>query len=154
MKRPTTTTPTPAASSDSSEKLASATAAAPNKPPTGSVVKNEHVLPSLRGNDFEARVAAIKKSLEGWGPGLGQNLDPGDKVTFTVGAETFTPVPYFSFTVGPFAATVSLRKDEGVEDMVMRVYKFLIGMFEIEFDMKNYQNAQRIGEAGKYKKVS
>lgn len=89
-----------------------------------------------------------KLEQQGWGPGLGQNFDAGDKFTFTFGAESFSPVAYNSFTVGPFSATVTVRKGEGVEDVYLRAYQILQQIFEVEFKLKRKQYFQHLGESG------
>ena len=39
-------------------------------------------------------------------------LDDGDEVTFTVGAETFSPIRFHTFTVGPVQVKTRLRPRE------------------------------------------
>lgn len=90
----------------------------------------------------------IHMEQQGWGPGLGQNLDPGDKFTFTMGHESYSPVPYNSYSVGPFSVVITIRKGEGLEDAYLRAYQFLAQVFQIDFEIKRKQFFQRLGESG------
>lgn len=95
--------------------------------------------------------AKVKFSDTGWGPELGSVLDPGDKFTFTKGAETFCPVPYNSFTVGPFSTTVTVRKGESMEEVYVRAYRFLMQVFEADFEIQKKQFWERLAESGENK---
>ncbi len=97
---------------------------------------------------FPSEAPKPKFDQQGWGPGLGQNLDPGDKLTITLGQESFAPVAYNSFTVGPYSTTVTVRKGEGVEDAYLRAYQILSQIFEVEFKLKRKQYFQHLGESG------
>lgn len=97
---------------------------------------------------FPAELPTPKADQKGWAANLGGNLDPGDKLTVTLGAETFAPVAYNSFTVGPFSTTVTVREGEGVEDAYMRAHHILSQLFEVEFKLKRKQYFQHLGESG------
>lgn len=92
----------------------------------------------------------IKFTNNGWGPGLGQMLDVGDKFTFTRGAETYTPVSYFPYTVGPFSVTITLREGEGLDEFCLRAQRFLNTVFEAEFEIQSKQWVERMGDSGKH----
>lgn len=62
-------------------------------------------------------------------------MDP-QEVTVTWGAETFRPVPYYSFTVGPFTTTTVQRFGEKVEDTVKRAHKALSEHADLIFAAK------------------
>lgn len=47
-------------------------------------------------------------------------MEAGDTVTLTRGAESFSPLEYQSFDVGPFAVTVRLRDGESHDCAVAR----------------------------------
>lgn len=87
----------------------------------------------------------------GWGPGLGQDLDEGDRVVLSSGRERYEVVPGnpgSGFEVGPVSVSVKLRSGEGVRDLFMRGHRVLDAAFEAEFALKRMQFWDRLGEAG------
>lgn len=148
MKRPTPKTASSETSS-ASEPLKITNVA----PPT-----NEDVISKSRvdGSSLDLQPAellerVLKKIIEtseGWGPGLGLNADPGDKFTFTIGQETFSPIPYHTFVVGPFMAQLTLRKGEDLAMLAKRAYLYLAVVFEADFEIKKNQFWKRVAEAG------
>ncbi len=90
----------------------------------------------------------LKLQQQGWGPGLGQNMDVGDAYVYTVGKETFFPVKCQGYEVGPIQVTVHLREGEGLEDMVKRAAQFANQVWEAEFSIKKKQFFQRLAESG------
>lgn len=121
-------------------------------PEGGVVIKNAAPLEPQTSSGLldhaKAQAETIRMNSEGWGPGLGLNVDPGDKLTFTIGAETYAPVPYNTFTVGPFSATVTVRKGEDLAETYMRAYRFLATVFEAELVLKKKHFWDRMAEAG------
>ncbi len=87
-------------------------------------------------------------SGEGWASELNDLMGEGDKVTYTMGQESFAPVSYNSFTVGPFSATTTIRKGETGEDAYYRCFKYLIQVFEVEFKLKKKMYFEHLGESG------
>lgn len=119
--------------------------------PTGKAEENLSPLNDAKARiqkGFSQLVDNVKIEQDGWGPGLGQMLDPGDTFTFTKGAETYCPVPYFPFTVGPFSVTIKLRSGEGLEEFVGRAQRFLATIFEAEFELQKKQWVERMAESG------
>jgi hypothetical protein len=143
MKRHNPTPTTKPTSSENSE---------PKKEPT-TVVNNTTVHvhqapPQPKDAADRAKAYEFVFNQQGWGPGLGQNLDAGDKLTFTFGAETHTPIPYHSFTCGPFSHVATVRKGEGIEDIAKRAYQVLAQLFEADFEIKKKQVLDRVAEVG------
>jgi len=64
-----------------------------------------------------------------------------------MGAETFSPVQYHPFTVGPFSATTTIRPGETVKQATLRVYALLEILFRHDFDMKARGHNARCHEA-------
>jgi len=64
------------------------------------------------------------------------SLDAGDSVTFTVGKETFCPVKFHAFEVGPFSATVRVRDGEDPLRAIARARDAAQGMFDAEYQAK------------------
>ena len=91
--------------------------------------------------------AAPRFEQKGWGPGLGQDLDEGDKITVTAGAERYTPVLNNGFDVGPVSVTVTLRQGEGIDEFFLRAHRFLDVAFEAEFALKRRQFWARLNES-------
>ncbi len=74
---------------------------------------------------------------------------PGDQLTITLGQELYSPVKYFTFTVGPFAATVTVRPDESGADAAMRCYRVLLELNESEFNIAWQRHRDRIAKMPK-----
>jgi len=74
-------------------------------------------------------------------------LRPGDTLTVVIGAETYYPVKFNGFTVGPLSATTVIRPDEKAGDAYSRVHRYLSVLFETELQIKRQQFKARLGEA-------
>ena len=63
------------------------------------------------------------------------NLFPGEELTVTVGASTYSPVSFNTFSVGPFTARVTIQPDETVEDAYVRATHELLAIEQAEYEM-------------------
>jgi len=50
----------------------------------------------------------------------------GDEITVTVGAQTFSPVRYNSFTVGPFSMKTIVKENETLDEAFARAHGWLM----------------------------
>lgn len=62
--------------------------------------------------------------------------DPGDFVTVTIGKESFCPVKYNGFDVGPIAVSVTVREGETHAGAYRRARLAASVLFEAEFDLR------------------
>ncbi len=77
-------------------------------------------------------------------------LNIGDAITITLGAETFSPVKYFTFTVGPISGTTIVMPGESSDEAYLRLSSNLLAMFECEFATKCEQFLDRLRDVVKY----
>lgn len=64
------------------------------------------------------------------------DLDVGDVLEVTVGKETFSPVKYHTFDVGPVTVRGSVRDGEDALTAYMRLYESALVLFSTEFELK------------------
>lgn len=64
------------------------------------------------------------------------DLDVGDVLEVTVGKETFSPVKYHTFDVGPVTVRGSVRDGEDALGAYMRLYESALVLFSTEFEAK------------------
>lgn len=72
----------------------------------------------------------------------------GTVVTFTLGAEKFSPVQYQTFDVGPFSASTTLRSGETIKGAYERVMGELRAVFKAEFEVRLREHLERVKAAG------
>lgn len=70
-----------------------------------------------------------------------------ESVTVTWGKETFTPVRFNSFDVGPFSITVARVPGEGIDELRKRAQAHLERVAEEEFDRKLRAHLGRVRRA-------
>ena len=63
-------------------------------------------------------------------------LGPGDTIAMTWGEETFTPIRFHTFTVGPFRAITTIKPNETALLARVRLAKFLSKMAALDFAEK------------------
>lgn len=73
-------------------------------------------------------------------------LQEGDEIAFTFGAETFSPVKYNTFSVGPFTIKSVVRPGESAKDAYVRIRTAAGVMFEAEFEFKKKDFFARLAE--------
>ena len=112
----------------------------PNYPPSGTPKSEFPEAMTRHHGATQSHGDATKIDIDG-------ALSPGDTLTVTMGAETFSPVQYHPFTVGPFTATTTIRPGETASDASIRVYDLLSVLFRHEFDMKAREHNDRSHEA-------
>lgn len=74
------------------------------------------------------------------------SLAGGDTFTVTTGQETYYPVKYNGYTVGPVSHTTSVRAGESAEDAWMRASLVCELLFEAEFQVKTELYFKRLRE--------
>lgn len=77
-------------------------------------------------------------------------LDAGDAITVTTGAEHYAPIRYHGFDCGPFAITVHVRRGETPHDAVARARTVLAELMNTDFESKVKDHLARIRQAAKY----
>ena len=75
-------------------------------------------------------------------------LEVGDALSVTLGPETFTPVKYNTFTVGPITAKTNVRDGETGEQAWQRLHRFCDELFEVEFQITSKRYVDRLKELG------
>ena len=70
-------------------------------------------------------------------------------MSVTLGSETFSPVKYNTFSVGPITVRVKVRQGEGAADAYARARRMAEVAFEAEFELKRQGVAQRHEEVGR-----
>ena len=75
-------------------------------------------------------------------------LSVGDEVTVTAGRETYTPIRFHTFEVGPFAVTTRVRQGETGQQAFERATRFLQRLFVVEHEKKLAQFLERVRETG------
>lgn len=78
----------------------------------------------------EYLVSPPKVSQRGWGPEVGEDLDPGDLLSFTKGAESYAVVGYGTYEVGAVRVEVRVRAGESVDEVFARGMRLAHTMFE------------------------
>ncbi len=73
-------------------------------------------------------------------------MDPGDRITLTLGEETYTPGSGGSFTVGPIQLSVTVREGENNDDAYLRAYYAASLMFEHQLEFKKREFFARTKE--------
>lgn len=76
-------------------------------------------------------------------------LDAGDTVDATVGKETFYPIKFNGFDVGPVRVTTKVREGETGDDAFLRARGSAEAMFLAEFDLKlrdYFKRLERVGD--------
>lgn len=94
-------------------------AAAPSAPPPAPVVDTALHATSM---------AAATQSAD-------DSLSEGERLTLTVGKESYSPIKYQSFEVGPFQTTIIVRAGETASQAVQRGYRVLLELQEAEFQL-------------------
>ena len=74
-------------------------------------------------------------------------LDAGDAVTFTAGKETFCPIKFHAFDVGPFTATTTVREGESYVDALDRVKAAAQLAWDTEYEEKLAGHGDRVRRA-------
>ena len=83
--------------------------------------------------------------IGGPGPG-GVGLAVGDEVRLSYGPETFSPIKYNTFTVGPITASTRVLPGETGDAAFLRLSKTLHAMYEAQFATCSEQFLERIRE--------
>lgn len=76
-------------------------------------------------------------------------LDAGDTVDATIGKETFYPIKFNGFDVGPIRVTTTVREGETGDDAFLRARGSAEAMFLAEFDLKlrdYFKRLERVGD--------
>jgi len=81
-------------------------------------------------------------------PAVKMDLERGDAVEVTVGKETFFPVKFNGFDVGPVTAKTTVRDRETPEDAYVRAATAAEVMFAAQFDVKMRQYFERFERVG------
>jgi len=106
---------------------------------------NPHV-PPTNTSDREVEEGRTESSVEL--PAIDDDaLSAGDTITLSMGAETFSPVKYNPFVVGPFQVTIAVRKGETTSDALLRGKKVLHSIFREAFEAVSRGHNDRIHES-------
>ena len=97
----------------------------------------------------DAQELASTKMSTGFQRPVEGDLDPGDELGVTLGAETFRPVKYNAFSVGPISVRVRVRQGEKAADAYARARRMAEVAFEAEFELKRQGFAKRHAEVGR-----
>lgn len=76
-------------------------------------------------------------------------LEVGDELSATLGPETYFPIKFNGFTVGPVAARTRVREGETGEQAWLRLHRFCDELFQAEFDISSRRYIDRLKEVGK-----
>lgn len=68
--------------------------------------------------------------------GVKIDLRPGETLTVTIGQETFKPLDYHSFSVGPIVVGITIQPGETAEQAYSRARIAAETLFEAEFELK------------------
>jgi hypothetical protein len=74
-------------------------------------------------------------------------LEVGDSLTVTIGCETFCPVKFHPYQVGPLSTTVRVREGETGFDAYLRARGFLAKLVQVEFEVHTKEMFGRIRQA-------
>jgi hypothetical protein len=74
-------------------------------------------------------------------------LGAGDTLTVTIGSETFCPVKYHPYVVGPLSVSVRVREGESGFDAYQRAREFLTKLVQVEFEVRTKEMFGRIRQA-------
>lgn len=66
-------------------------------------------------------------------------------ITITFGAQTFSPVPFNSFTVGPYTFQTIPKRGETLQDAVERANNFLLEVARKDYEAKKKLYYERLG---------
>ena len=100
------------------------------------------------GSPVPAEPAATRAPEKGVGDeGLSGALDDGDEVSWTAGKETFCPVKFHGFEVGPVTVTTRVRPRETAADAIARAKAVATAAWEAEFEEKLKLHLERVREA-------
>jgi hypothetical protein len=75
-------------------------------------------------------------------------LEVGDELGVQLGPETFSPVKYNTFVVGPISAKTKVREGETGEQAWQRLHRFCDELFEVEFQITSKRYVDRLKELG------
>ena len=76
-------------------------------------------------------------------------LDDGDEVSWTAGRETFCPVKFHSFEVGPVTVTTRVRPRESAKEAIARAKAVALDAWPAEYEAKLAGHLARIRDAAK-----
>jgi hypothetical protein len=91
------------------------------------------------GSSPEAVAAAVASAVAAE---LRDSLDPApnfETLTISIGRETFSPVKYNTFEVGPFSTSIRLEPGEDIEHAYLRGRARLLALVETEFNLKRQE---------------
>ena len=74
-------------------------------------------------------------------------VDDGDEVSVTVGAETFCPIKFHAFVVGPVTVSVRVRKGEDSISAVARAKAIARAAWDAEYEEKLEEHPGRVRQA-------
>jgi hypothetical protein len=96
-------------------------------------------LEELRDHTLRGREPVDTEGLRGH-----EDLRHGDQLTVTIGASTFSPISFNSFTVGPFSARVTVLEDETATDAYIRGRRELLAIERAEYEAALEQYFDRL----------
>ena len=111
--------------------------------PSGVTCPNGH---GGAGGTTRPRVGA-DDMFEDRGPDEDTRLVAGDEVTWTAGKETFCPIKFHVFEVGPVTASTRVRPGESAADALTRVREFATTAWDIEYEEKLAGHLERVRRA-------
>jgi hypothetical protein len=83
-------------------------------------------------------------------------LQVGDSLSLTVGPDTYFPIKFNGFTVGPIAASTKVRDGENGADAWLRLHRFVDELFAAEFEIRKveyFRNLQTVGAEAEGRKA-
>lgn len=75
------------------------------------------------------------------------NVDPGTELLVTIGVQTFFPIQFNGFAVGPFSLTVRIRDGESIAKAYARARAQLEELFETEYQIQSNSFRDRVRDA-------
>jgi hypothetical protein len=75
------------------------------------------------------------------------DVDRYESFAVTMGSETFSPISYNSFTVGPFSLTVRIMRGESFEGAFDTAMEKLEALFKREYETKLAEHLERVKKA-------
>jgi hypothetical protein len=73
-------------------------------------------------------------------------LEVGDELSASLGPETFAPIAYNTFTVGPVRASTKVREGETGEQAWLRLHRFCEELFQAEFEISSLRYIEHLKE--------
>lgn len=92
---------------------------------------------------------AVNPSKPGTPAGDPSLVDEGDRLRVVIGRETFSPVKYNTFDVGPLEMTVTVRRGESAADAFLRARVVLEQLFDAELATRIREFVDHLDEARK-----